>query len=86
MVYVKTVELHHTTKFRGGSGHKFKTTFSYVKFAADYEYDIHFSVISQTREIIKGSEIPDFGHSGVPSELSSWHNFLDSALFTHKIH
>jgi len=64
-------KLHWATKFRGGSGHKFKTTFSYVKFAADYEYDIHFSVIGQTREIIEGSEIPHFGHSGIPSELST---------------
>ena len=46
------------TRLRGGSGYKIKTTLSYVKFAADYEYAIHFSVISQTREIIKG-----FGNS-----------------------
>ena len=44
--------LHQATKFRVGSGVDLKCYFLYEIEAADHEYDLHISVITNPREII----------------------------------
>ena len=69
------------TKFRGGSGFEKKPVFPYVKSASHHECAIHFYVITKTREIIRVLEIPDFCHTRVPLELSSFLSFSDIINF-----
>ena len=44
--------LHWATKFRVGSGVDLKCYFLFEIEAADYEYELHFAVITNPREII----------------------------------